>query len=267
MIFQLTQFPALRDYEPRVVGYADLLVSQLAAFSGKPLNASRWFNYYSFDIMGDLAFGKSFDMLKNGQSHFAIDMLNKAQGAFGLFSPAVWVFRILTRMPIIADDYKKFVAWCENQMVERTKMKVDKPDIAHWLIESAPMSNDPFKNRMWMAGDARLIIVGGSDTTAAGLTFLFHYLAKDQSQIAKLREELKDVDTDNHDTLQAAIRDLPHLNGAINESLRLNPPVPSGLQRMTPAGGLDIGDRHIPGLITVCVPSYVMGRCECSSIL
>ncbi|KAF2501920.1 putative P450 monooxygenase [Lophium mytilinum] len=253
---------ALRDYEPRVVNYADLLVSQISTFAGAPLNASRWMNYYSFDVMGDLAFGKSFDMLKNGQSHFAIDLLNKAQGAFGLLSPAVWVFRILTRMPIISADYKAFVAWCENQMIERTKMKVEKPDIAHWLINSPPMSSDPFVNRMWAAGDSRLIIVGGSDTTAATLTFLFHYLAKNPAEIEKLRKELEGVVVNANETLQAALRDLPHLNGAINEALRLNPPVPSGLQRMTPPEGMDVGGKRVPGLVTVFVPSYVMGRSE-----
>jgi tryprostatin B 6-hydroxylase len=213
--------------------------------------------------MGDLAFGKSFDMLKNGKSHFAIDLLNRAQGAFGLLSPAVWLFRILTRMPVISADYVKFVAWCESQMMERVSMKVEKPDIAHWLINSPPMSSDPFVNRMWAAGDSRLIIVGGSDTTAATMTFLFHYLAKDQSQIAKIRKELEGVDVDDNEKLQAALRDLPHLNGAINEALRLNPPVPSGLQRMTPKDGLDVGGQHLPGLVTVFVPSYVMGRCKC----
>lgn len=58
---------ALRDYEGRVTKYADGLVSQLATFSGKPVNATLWLNFYSFDIMGDLGFGKSFDMLKNGE--------------------------------------------------------------------------------------------------------------------------------------------------------------------------------------------------------
>jgi hypothetical protein len=32
------------------------------------MNASRWFNYFSFDMMGDMAFGKSFDMLKTGET-------------------------------------------------------------------------------------------------------------------------------------------------------------------------------------------------------
>lgn len=59
--------PALRDYESRVIKYSDELMDQMKGFSGKPFNASLWLNFYSFDVMGDLAFGQSFDMLRSGE--------------------------------------------------------------------------------------------------------------------------------------------------------------------------------------------------------
>lgn len=58
---------ALRNYEGRITSYADELVSRLDAFEGKPVNVTHWFNAYAFDVIGDLAFGKSFDMLKTGE--------------------------------------------------------------------------------------------------------------------------------------------------------------------------------------------------------
>ena len=58
---------ALRDYESRVVKYSNELTDQLKTFSGKPIDASLWLNFYSFDVMGDLAFGQSFDMLRSGE--------------------------------------------------------------------------------------------------------------------------------------------------------------------------------------------------------
>jgi hypothetical protein len=82
---------ALEAYEPRVVGFANDLVEQVKSFSGKPLNASLWFNYYSFDVMGQLAFGKPFDMLKNGEKHFAIELLTKGMKPIGIFSPIPWL--------------------------------------------------------------------------------------------------------------------------------------------------------------------------------
>lgn len=51
-----------------------------------------------------------------------------------------------------------------------------------------------------------------------------------------------------------------HLNGFINETFRLQPPVPSGVLRNTPPEGLMIGDQYIPGDTTVLVPPYTLGR-------
>lgn len=53
-----------------MTGYADDLISQLSASEGEPVNVTSWFNSYSFDVIGDLAFGKPFGMLKTGEKVF-----------------------------------------------------------------------------------------------------------------------------------------------------------------------------------------------------
>jgi cytochrome P450 len=58
--------------------------------------------------------------------------------------------------------------------------------------------------------------------------------------------------------LQAA----EYLSAMINETLRLHPPVPSTILRLTPPDGLTVGDVHIPGNITIGLPSYSIGRCK-----
>jgi cytochrome P450 family 628 len=84
----LTQSSALREYEHRVQGFTNDLISQLNAHSGEALNASRWMNYYAFDMMGDMAFGKSFDMLKTGEKVCS-------------FSNLLLAFRFLTSISMI----------------------------------------------------------------------------------------------------------------------------------------------------------------------
>lgn len=60
---------ALRDYEVRMRPYGAELQQRLAVVEGQSLDASKWFNYYSFDAMGDLALFESFQMLQRGQQH------------------------------------------------------------------------------------------------------------------------------------------------------------------------------------------------------
>lgn len=114
-------------------------------------------------------------------------------------------------------------------------------------------------------GDSRLIIVAGSDTTAATMTFLFYELARKPEEVKKLREELKPLTT-KPDWTDMDIRNAAHLNGAINESLRLHPPVPSGVERLVPEGGVQVGDVYLPGNTQFWMPQYVIGRGECDSV-
>lgn len=53
--------------------------------------ASTWFNYYSFNVMGDLVFGKSFDMLSSGRAHFAMELLQSGMLPLGLLAPISWM--------------------------------------------------------------------------------------------------------------------------------------------------------------------------------
>lgn len=100
-----------------------------------------------------------------------------------------------------------------------------------------------------------------SDTTAATMTHVLYQLVKNPDQLHKLQEELAPYFTDgivDYHTIQ----NLPHLNGIINETLRLHPPVPTALHRLTPPEGITVGGRHIPGGMTVWASQYVLGRSE-----
>ena len=41
-------------------------------------NMADWCNYLTFDVMGDLCFGKAFEMLEHPENHHVIDLLGSA---------------------------------------------------------------------------------------------------------------------------------------------------------------------------------------------
>jgi tryprostatin B 6-hydroxylase len=105
-----------------------------------------------------------------------------------------------------------------------------------------------------------------SDTTAATLVHLFYHLARQWELVEKLRQELDPLIPDLMNFAHKVTQDAPYLNGAINEALRLHPPVPSGVLRLTPAEGVNLGaETFIPGCTTVSVPFHPLGRRECIS--
>jgi tryprostatin B 6-hydroxylase len=113
-----------------------------------------------------------------------------------------------------------------------------------------------------MCADSRLVIVAGSDTTSATLVYMFNYLAQNPALVEKARKELAPLVREDGTFDNKKANDAQFINGCINEALRLHPPVPTALQRITPPEGITIGDTYIPGDTVVWCPGYVMGHAE-----
>ncbi|PMD67138.1 cytochrome P450 monooxygenase-like protein [Hyaloscypha bicolor E] len=244
----------LRDYESRVVGHASTLINQLQARSGHEVDASLWFNFYSFDVMGDLAFGRSFDMLISGKKHYGLEALQEGMAPLGIINPLPWAIPIFQALPQPA-GIDQWVEFSNKQILARKKYTPENPDIMSWLIEAENGHTDPVaSDPRWLWGDTRLVIVVGSDTTSSALTHIFYHLAKEPHIVSKLWAELELIYTP----------DARYLNGVINEALRLHPLVLSGLLRQTPPEGTMVGNTFILGgiRITVLAPTWSMGRLE-----
>lgn len=254
---------ALRGYEERVQKYNKALIKQINSFSGQPIDMSQWFNLWSFDVMGDLAFGKSFNMLRTASTHWAIKLLNDSQDGAGLAMPE-WCARLLLKIPIVAAPQVRFVKFCAEQIESRIAIqgKQEQPDITHFLVEDYLKKDEVTRKAMlpMLHEDSKLIIVAGSDTSAATLSYLFYHLALEPGLVARLRKEIGSLCEAQGVIEHRKIQNAPLLNGCIDECLRLHPPVPSGLYRKTPPEGVMVGDTYIPGNTVIQVHMYTMGR-------
>lgn len=102
-----------------------------------------------------------------------------------------------------------------------------------------------------------------SDTTAATLTCLFYHFAIYPDVYKKLQKEVDEffaTEVTSDDWESSSLGKLQYLQAVIDESLRLFPPVASGLQRQTPPQGVQIGDKFIPGNTIVMTPTYALCR-------
>jgi hypothetical protein len=55
----------LKLQEPLLKSYVDKFIHEISqrACRGESIDMSRWFNFATFDVIGDLAFGEPFDLL------------------------------------------------------------------------------------------------------------------------------------------------------------------------------------------------------------
>ncbi|KAF2682000.1 cytochrome P450 [Lentithecium fluviatile CBS 122367] len=254
---------ALAAYEERIVEYATTLtrrIEQLAQ-NDSPVNVSDWFYWFTFDVMGEFAFARSFEMLENEKWHFAVRLLRRAMTLLGPFSPVPWLAQIafyIAPWMYIVRDWLSMMEWCKKRMGERIQMKVDRADVSHWLIDASLKKGSLQADREWLNGDAVTIVIAGSDTIAPTLVFAFYELARSSKQQNVLFAELKDVDVFDHTALQRC----EHLSALINETLRLHPPVPTGGYRQSPPNGMKINQTYVPGNVTIVVPRYSLARLE-----
>ncbi|KAF4956783.1 hypothetical protein FGADI_3565 [Fusarium gaditjirri] len=209
---------ALRDYEPRVVKYTNQLLDRLEQSQATTIDISKWFKFYSFDTMGDLAFGQSFNMLTDSVKHPFMALVESHMAMAGTFSQLIWMIPLFRAMPFLGREDAIFQKWLGDQVRHQEQNQPDLPNIFSWLLEDYKSQINP-KEQDWinLQADMQLIAVAGR---------------------------------------------LAYLQACIDETLRLFPPVPSGLQRMTPPEGLRVGDIFIPGDTIVTVPSYTLYRDE-----
>ncbi|KAL3478255.1 cytochrome P450 [Aspergillus californicus] len=258
---------ALRGYELRIQRYNETLLRRIGEYEGTPIDIAKWFECWSFDIMGDLAFGQSFNMLESPDSHWAIGLLKEAQRGGGLSIPT-WAARLLFAFPPAMRDFFKFVDFCAKQIEHRITLqgKQQNQDISHFLIQHylAPGKSEAERKAELsrLRFDSKLIVVAGSDTTASTMTFLFYRIAREKGLLERLREEISTLTTEAGAIDHLKIQSAPLLNGCIYETLRLHPAVPSGLPRQAPPEGVYVGEKFIPGNTVMLINFTAMGRDE-----
>lgn len=67
---------AMAAQQPLINGYIDLLMKRLrekGESGAKALNMTKWFEWVTFDIVGDLAMGESFECVQRSNSHPFVD--------------------------------------------------------------------------------------------------------------------------------------------------------------------------------------------------
>lgn len=166
-----------------MVVYAERLqdcISRLAN-RGESVDVSLWFQWFTFDVMGDFAFGASFNMLQDGKLHYVIMMLRRAMSLLGPLSPVPWLVQVgiqrLYWLPVFG-AWHSMRDWSNQRMSERVQVCFparreseylaypsqngsNRSDVFQWLLEASEDKSTYEMDLHWLQGDASAIIVAG----------------------------------------------------------------------------------------------------------
>ncbi|KAF9016932.1 cytochrome P450, partial [Hymenopellis radicata] len=255
---------SLNSFLPRLVSKTDTLIAQLRGQS--VVDMTQLAMFWSFDVMGDIGLGKDFHTIETGVLHDSLTNLQTTIKMMTIFSGVSWFLRMSLRLigPMLV-SYDKFLDYSKAQLMKKEE-EVDKDhkptDVLSWLLK-AKFENDrsAAPGPMAMHFDAAIIIFAGSDTSATALTNAFYEIARNKEVYDKLHSLLV-AQFNGAEWSYPPLKDVHYLDWVIDEALRLHPPVPSGLSRVTPSEGLNIAGTFIPGNTIVSVPPWTIQRDE-----
>lgn len=295
---------AMRQLSPFIDDTIELLVSRMGSFctdpatgaaakeaaagasSEKPshptLDLGNWLHYFAFDVLGEVAFGRSFGFLAAGlDKEDAIRTIDNSQKYNGIVGQVPELDVFLRRNPICKyipalDPANNLITRiAKEEMAKRRPFEVEREgkgaggdgreDLMASLIKGH--LKDPSK---FHEGDifavAHGAIFAGSDSTASTMQSFFWLTLTAPRVYATLRAEMDAAVaagtiplTGNVEWTQAQA--LPYFQACLKEAMRLRPAVGLNITRYAPApDGVEIEGRHFPAGTRLALNGWVLHR-------
>jgi cytochrome P450 len=254
---------SLREQEPLIRNYVNMFISGLtrACEHGEtPVDMVLWFNYVTFDIIGDLAFGEPFGCLENGAKGWLakLNQIEEAQMHFRIIQHIPFFGRyarqiVNTMVPSAAvkgaEGHRNLT---HEKVTRRVNNKESRPDFMEHILRQPPGKGFTFGE---MLSNSATLIQVGSETTATLLSGTLFLLLQHPTKMKKLVNELRSsFSSDEMMTIENSDR-LQYLAAVLEQGLRLYSPAVPGFPRQVPKGGAMIDGRYVPGGVRISDPT------------
>lgn len=101
-------------------------------------------------------------------------------------------------------------------------------------------------SKVQLINNATIFINAGTETSTTLLCGAIYYILSNPQVLSKLTEEIRGAVTNIRDLNLDLINSMSYLKACVNESMRIYPPVPGTLTRLTPKGGAYICGNYVP---------------------
>ncbi|KAB5586234.1 cytochrome P450 [Coniochaeta sp. 2T2.1] len=249
---------SMREQEPIIGGYVDLLIKRLGEHcvdrDGKDertglqkrrvMNMTAWYNWTTFDIIGDLAFGEPFGCLDRAEYHPWVSAIGATIRSSVLLLAAKYfnlgplLFPLMKRL---MKGRKEHATRTQDKLDRRIEMKNERADLIAPLIA---VKDQLGPDRMRI--NASTLILAGSETTATLLTGVTYLLLNNPQTLRRVTEEVRSSFKRDEEITLLSVGGLSYMLACLNESLRVYPPVAGGMPRGTYNGEAVIDGHVVP---------------------
>ncbi|CAG8984173.1 hypothetical protein HYALB_00008175 [Hymenoscyphus albidus] len=256
---------SLRDQTGIVVKYVDQFVEQLERLGNTPegVPMEEWYNWLTFDIIGDLTFGEPFGAIEAAKTPPWIRSLQ------GLIYMTAYM-DTMVRFPLV----QKVLPLFTSRLREVKQLSVDHFESTHAKVQrrlQQENNRDDFFSHFLRAKHRNIatefldqqsviLITAGSDTTSTTLASLTYYLCKNPHILARLQADVRAAFETSAEIDGVNTTKIPYLVAVIEEALRIWTSVPGGLPRESPGAMVD--GEFIPKGTIIHAPPFALLRSE-----
>ncbi|KID97053.1 benzoate 4-monooxygenase cytochrome P450, partial [Metarhizium majus ARSEF 297] len=232
-----------------------------------PKNMAEWSDFFTFDVMSQLVFGTSYDLLTDAENHWIIDGVLGQMRRISFLTTLpelqdMGFHRILfpdARSRAIRFSMKsRQIMEARSQQQEKsfdgsTTTETPRKDIFSRLLTAKDPDTGEGLSQSQLWAESNLLIIAGSDTSSTGIAALFFYLTRNPSAYAKVAQEVRATFISEEDVSQGPkLHSCSYLRACVQEALRLAPAASGAMWREARDGGLQIQDTSV----------YIPSGCE-----
>jgi cytochrome P450 len=235
---------ATKEYEPTIHQNTDNMILKLSTnvHDGNcRINITKWFQWLTFDIVGDVVWGDPFDCITEGRNHPCLALSMDLVSFSSLIVFVAWWTSLKNFLIKLSGVEAMFVNMVRSKCEKNLNSKSEKANIFSNLTKEGGPLNVPE-----LDGNLSALVIAGSETTGFASTAISFYLAKNPECFRKVAAEVRSAFSSEEEINDDALKKLPYLRATIEEALRMTPAEPNGLARKVVTEGIDIRDHYIP---------------------
>jgi len=247
---------ALLEQEDIVIQYADMLMTAILEESRKgPIDLTTFYNWVTFDILGELAFGEAFGSMRARKTDDWIAIILKMikWNAWDSAFHRLPLLQPLMKYVVpkdLAEGAVTHITQSKRKILARLQRPNDRLDFVSYIFKK----REEIGITDWeMAAHANALVIAGSETSATVLSGLTYWLCRTPAVYQKLKDEVRQSFKSTDEITSQTATPLNYLTACINEVLRIYPPIAIGMPRVAPDGGETVAGHFVPGGTTVSV--------------
>ncbi|KAL9624077.1 MAG: hypothetical protein Q9160_001599 [Pyrenula sp. 1 TL-2023] len=250
---------SLTEQEFLISKSVDKFIAKLGKIGAKGTDIVLEFALMSFDIIGDLGFGETFQGIESDHVH---PWIHRMTGAMmqGALADTFFRFPLMARFVLyfFSGPIKRIIAdtkineqYSIDLVKKRLQKQATRKDFFTRILENN--DDDDAISHTQLAAHASDIVLAGSETSSTCLSTITYHLLRNPSILQELQAEVRNTFASYEEIDAASTASLKYLQVVILEGLRIYPPLPFALPRVVPKGGDTVDGHFLPaGVRTHC---------------